>query len=171
MLGTGSRRFQTILIRRFCLNNLGYALTQIGDLERAISMLVRARRLNAKGVHQVTLLASEGLLLMRLGLLSRGRQRYQLAVRRFGRLKEPEYAARAALLLAQEEIRLGTDAAPVAWKEAVQLCDEAPTEVVRKLRAKVEKMSHPAGGPIGTSVDPRLERMAATLVLDVPEDE
>lgn len=151
------------------LNNKAFVLCELGRFEEAIGVLVAARNSKARGRSLVTLAATEGLLLMRIGLLDVGRQRYSQAIDNFSRAHQRELVAKASLMLAREEMLAHTDEAQPAWRSAERLSRGVERNDVRGLRARVEALSHPAGRGAPRKLERRLGELAAPLTVNAPD--
>ncbi len=87
------------------MNNIAFALANMGRLEQAETEFENIDRERAKSVpySDIVLLATQGMLHMRRGRLIEGRDLYLEAVVRARKAKIPKYGAIAALNLAREE--------------------------------------------------------------------
>jgi tetratricopeptide (TPR) repeat protein len=119
------------------LNNLAYSRIESADLEAAAELLLRARQVPAPDETRAVLIATEGLLLYRAGKPDVGRARYRLALEAFSRLKLEENQARAALMLAREELILRLPSAEGTWREADAFAMRARTSAVRHLHERI----------------------------------
>ena len=79
--------------------------------------------------------------LFRIGEVDEGRRRYNSAIRLFERLHQTDEAARAALMLTQEEFFAGSSSAEEAWKRSLRLVEKSKkSPSVRDLQERVEKV-------------------------------
>lgn len=122
------------------LNNLAYGLAQQNRLAEATELLIRARTSKHPIRSRAFLAATEGLLLFRLGDPEHGRERYRLAMDAFGASLYAEERARAALNLAREEMRAGTEEAGAAWLRAEALALEANSVEGKALRDRLDQL-------------------------------
>lgn len=86
------------------LNNLAFALIGARNLEGAARALQHARPVGLSSLDRAYLAATEGLLFFRNGLSELGRTRYHEAIEIFSRSKKFDEVAKAALMLAREEL-------------------------------------------------------------------
>lgn len=89
------------------LNNMAYALTEMGDLEGARLYLDRATGRDGENGDRVALQATRGLLHFRLGDADTGRQLYRRAIDFARRSGEIDAEATARSMLLREELTLG----------------------------------------------------------------
>ncbi len=122
------------------LNNAAVALVEIGDLERALELLTDGRSVPAEDRDRAVLAATEGLLLFRSGLIEEGRERYNTIIEMFENQHEEHIAARAALVLAREEILANTSEAESSWKRADALMGATPTADLATLSSRIRSL-------------------------------
>lgn len=135
------------------LNNLAYAQVRTGDMKDATGTLEKARKTGGTKDQLLTLAATEALLLFRIGLSDEGRKRYEAVINGFNKTHEHEHAAKAALMLAHEELAASTEHFEVAWRRAVHLSRDTTRMHVRglkemlarTLRGEIARECHPAG--------------------------
>lgn len=89
------------------MNNLAYALAEAGRLREAAKWLVSARRVKSSLATRAVLTATEGFLLFRCGQAEHGRHRYERSIEVLSRLRDTDSAAKAALMVAREEVLRG----------------------------------------------------------------
>jgi len=122
------------------LNNSAFALTSAGRLPEAQAFLERARSVMAQRRDLVILAATEALFLFRAGYPQVGRRRYEAVVDIFLRAQDPDTAAKAALMLAREELIIGSDEAESAWKKADDLARDVRRSDVRRMYHSIEDL-------------------------------
>jgi len=114
-------------------NNLAYAYIQLGELDKAESIL-NSIHLVQDAPEDATVEATFGLLSFRKGQIDRGRSLYEGAIRTFQKGSLYELSGRAAIYLAIEEVKLRTPEALVATKRALEMTKENPrSDVAMKL--------------------------------------
>jgi tetratricopeptide (TPR) repeat protein len=101
------------------INNLAFALGSANRLDEADSVLKRIDISNCEGLSAITLAATAGLLMFRVGRPDRGREFYQLAITRASSQGISKYRAMAILYLAREELIASTAAAETAVNRAL----------------------------------------------------
>lgn len=122
------------------LNNLAYAELGAGELPAAVTALERARRSVGSTDQRLALAATEALFLFRIGMVERGRQRYEAVITAFSKAHHRENAAKAALMLAREEIAVASDKFDEAWKRADQLARSSTHAHVRQLHENIARI-------------------------------
>lgn len=126
------------------LNNLALALAETGELDDAARHLKTARTVEASPRDRTVLAATEGLLLFRAGWIEQGRLRYDTAIRAFQRQQARDLAARAAVMLAREELLLHTEQAPHALERAIRLAhgvrDQATESRLHRIQHNTERV-------------------------------
>jgi hypothetical protein len=91
------------------------------------------------------LAATEGLTLYRAGFSELGRQRYETAIRIFQRAKSRPLAARAAAMVAREEIMIDSPDAVDCMKRARRLVQGvSDPSIVRRVEL-LDHIAHPSG--------------------------
>jgi tetratricopeptide (TPR) repeat protein len=124
-------------------NNLAFAMANDGNVDEAAGILSTIDVAQVSGLPTITLSATKGLVLFRIGLIEIGRSQYQAAIERARGLGAEKYRILAALHLAMEEIRAETDEAQRSTKEALaSVPDEAEPDVeviAARLRALAEE--------------------------------
>lgn len=114
-------------------NNLAYIHIQLGNLEKAESIL-SSIALNPTNTDDATLEATLGLLAFRKGHLEQGRTLYNNAINTFLRNGIIGHAGRAATYLAIEEVKLRTPFALTAAKRALAMTkDGVRADISQKL--------------------------------------
>jgi tetratricopeptide (TPR) repeat protein len=91
------------------LNNMAYALIEMGELDDAEELLRRGRQRGGEDMERVALNATAGLLYFRRGDAAEGRRLYGLAIDRARRAGENDREAMAQAMLLREEILLGIE--------------------------------------------------------------
>lgn len=137
----------------YLLNNVAFSYIGLGDLPQAAAVLLKARSAKSEEIGRLTQIATEAQWLFRVGEVEEGRIRYNAAIRLFERKHRIEEAARAALMLAQEEIFAGSTEADRAFKRASDFAEKAKHfPSVRDLQARVEgvKQSSPVTKALST---------------------
>lgn len=138
------------------LNNLAFAEVGAGNFREAVSALERARKLAGAADQRLTLAATEALLLFRIGMVDLGRRRYDTVIRAFAKAHDREHAAKAALMLAQEEAVARSEKLDEAWKRADHLAADLTHAHVRQLHERIARMV--SGGAPPARDYPRVER-------------
>lgn len=148
------------------LNNKAYAQARMGRLEDAVRALLAARSLNPSGEALLALVATEGLVLLKAGYIGEGRRRYVTAIEGFSRLADRDTAAKAALLLLQEEIALATPRIDDAWAKALGLSEGSDdVEVVQLIR----RISRLPRGRVGTTeIHEPVDKASVRPIIDEP---
>jgi len=144
------------------LNNRAFARSETNDLIGAIQDLVRARNVDAADKPRTILAATEGLLFFRIGNVGVGRTRYEAAIGSFQRTQQRDLAAKAALMLAREEVLAGTPLATAAWERAKKLVETSKRNDVVNLRERVEALIGTSSSP-PPSPSPEIELGIASL--------
>lgn len=121
-------------------NNLAFGLLQLGDIDAARQILAQISMDSLDGSQRAAHLATRWLLAYRLGSPEEGRARYSqaIAVAR----SRPDMQAMAAIMMAREELRIGTPQAGDAIDSAFRLSREIETAEIQRWR---ELLSHLAG--------------------------
>jgi len=122
------------------LNNAAVALVELGDLERAVKLLTVGRSAPGDRRDRAVLTATEGLLFFRSGLVEEGRRRYDQTIGYFESQHDRQMAARAALILAREEILASTSEAEASWRRADRLVNASPTADLATLKARISSL-------------------------------
>ena len=116
------------------LNNLAYSYIQIGKIDIAARVLESIQR-KPDNLEYATLEATVGLLAFRQGLPDEGRNLYENAIKTFQRGGAQDFAARAAVYLAIEEVRARTPNSALAVKRAFDLTkDNKRADVAAKIQ-------------------------------------
>jgi tetratricopeptide (TPR) repeat protein len=125
---------------RYLLNNLAFAQIGSGHLREAYETLLTARRLEGGADARLALTATEAMWLFRIGEAEEGRKRYNTVIRLFAKTHRLDDAARAALMLAQEEKHSGSDFAEESWSRATDLVGQSSKgpQLIR-LQERIEK--------------------------------
>src|ERR1035441_3271388 len=148
------------------LNNRAVALVELGKIRDAVKDLSDCRRAQTRLRDRAVLIATEGLLFFRIGMIEEGRRRYDKVITFFEDRHEVDIAARAALMLAREEILANTIEAGSSVKRADALTRSNPPADVQTLRKRIGSLSREAGTAAviaPKSVEPYLEPL-----LDIP---
>jgi len=151
------------------LNNYALALIELDELPRAVDALLKARSA-PEGTSGIVRVATEALLLFRAGMLEEGRQRYRAAIDEFARRRQSDHQAKAALMLAREELLSGSDELDQAWKVASELAEGSRDAGVRDLHDRIARLLGTAG-PLVSEVVMRskAERVVEPLIGNPPE--
>jgi Tfp pilus assembly protein PilF len=115
------------------LNNLAFALIEANKLEEARKILdaVDPATLKEKQHYVATLLATNGLLLMREGFVDKGRKLYREAYELAGRLGLKKYRQFASIYLMREELLANTSEIESSMKVAQREIGDTPDPDVR----------------------------------------
>ncbi len=119
------------------INNAAVALLEQGQFRQAVTLLTHGRSLPAQRRDRATLAATEGMLFFRIGMFDEGRRRYNRIITFFENNNEENVVARAALILAREEILANTSEAESSWKRADALMPANPTADLVTVRDRV----------------------------------
>jgi tetratricopeptide (TPR) repeat protein len=98
------------------MNNRAFALIRLGQLDDAVDLLLRARRVSPDADDKACLLATEGAALFHGGYLEEGRSRYLEAIESFSRRGAKDKAAMAWLLLAEAETLTLSGPSAETWR-------------------------------------------------------
>jgi len=136
-----TRALQTSPGDALLLNNRAYARACAWDLEGAVGDLASVAMHDVDPQGRGCILATTGLVLFRLGNLEDGRAFYEKSIRLLLERGFVTSAARAAVNLAAEEMRLRVDSAPEASRRAESLVnksgDPGAADAWRRVLAKV----------------------------------
>jgi Flp pilus assembly protein TadD len=127
------------------LNNLAFAQIGAGYLVEAADTLLRARETPERG-NGIVRAATEAQFLFRVGDESRGRRRYKSVIRSFTSSRKNEEAARAALMLSQEEFLANSNESSSSWKRAIDLVGESKFAPLVALKNRIDKLRR--SGPL-----------------------
>ena len=108
------------------LNNLAFALINLGKLDEAQKALNEVDYSQVNELYLTTLAATQGLLLIRQGDFERGRFLYKEAYSRASALNANRYKQLASIYLAREELLANTSEANAAIREAQKEVGENP---------------------------------------------
>jgi tetratricopeptide (TPR) repeat protein len=148
------------------LNNQAFAQIELGDFKGAVESLLKARTMGGGG-WGLARSATEGLLLFRVGIPELGRARYQAVIREFTRLHDHDNAARAALMLAREELFQGGSGLRKAWGNATDLCRQSRQPALQKLKDKISGLMEGAGyRPKDRAESPQVRQIVDALIDD-----
>jgi tetratricopeptide (TPR) repeat protein len=133
------------------INNLAFALASANKLDEAASILKRIDLAQTSDASAITLAATHGLLLFRAGFPDRGRELYQLAIRRANNQGIVKYRVMADLYLAREELMAGTPLADSAATRALAEASKLDDKDVALISRQVRKLREPraARSPAG----------------------
>jgi Tfp pilus assembly protein PilF len=120
------------------LNNLSYSLACTGQLDKADSTLSLISRNALSSSVEAAVLATAGLVRYRRGNTKQGRHLYEQAMEKARGSSNDRLYAKAALFLALEELRAGTDDAIGAVENAIHLSSKYQNADFNMLRSKVE---------------------------------
>jgi tetratricopeptide (TPR) repeat protein len=119
------------------LNNLAFARASSGRVLEAAEALQSVNVDQVEGPSVITLLATNGLVLMRSGELSTGRRFYRDALDRATKLGYQRYRSLAMVYLAREEIHARTSEAGTVLREAVEAVGDNPEADVKLILDRV----------------------------------
>ena len=122
------------------INNLAFALASQNNLEEAIETLDTVDPENVSGLAAVTLTATQGLVLFRLGYPDKGRELYHRSRDRAGNLGAQSYRLMADLYLAREELIAGTPGCQVIAQRALANAAESIEKDVALIAEQVSKV-------------------------------
>lgn len=115
------------------LNNLAFTYIQMDKLDKAGEVLGGIQRV-PDNLDHATLEATSGLLAFRQGLPDQGRDYYENAIKTFQRSGGAEFAGRAAVYLALEEVKARTPNSPLAVSRAFELTkDNKRADIAAKI--------------------------------------
>jgi hypothetical protein len=111
--------------------------------------------------------ATEGLFFFRVGDIDLGRRRYEHAIDAFARLRNREGMAHAAIMLAREELLVGSERADAAWKRALELShnskDAGVTSMLERVRSLRGSVAPRAATPVKGAVKRAFEVLSGDL--------
>lgn len=119
------------------LNNEALAHVELGEIEVAIEILLKCRKMNLSGRDRAVLNATEGLLLFRAGMTDDGRRRYKSTISYFEKLRDDSSASHAALRLAFEEKLSNSEQVSTSWQFAAKLIGENWTSDLVALKGRI----------------------------------
>lgn len=122
------------------LNNAAYALVEMGQYDRAAKYLDLIAEPHATDNPPITSMATKGLLAFRTGDIELGRQRYATAIRLARRLSDAPTEAMANVMLAREEVRIGSDLWQGPLAEAARLAGTVKSPGTESWISRVEGM-------------------------------
>lgn len=131
------------------LNNLAFALGQLGRTSEAREILTRLDLNHAPADRAVALIAAEGLLRFREGDVKSGREFYARAIQLAKNHQQERHAALAALYLAKEEKRAKSDAQDAAISEAEKAAARFDDSTFRLLMRTLREGPLPSPEPKG----------------------
>jgi tetratricopeptide (TPR) repeat protein len=133
------------------INNLAFALGSANRLDEAASVLRRIDLSETSDTSAITLAATHGLLLFRGGLADRGRELYELAIRRANKQGIVKYRVMADLYLAREELIAATSLADATTTRALAEASKLEDKDVALIASQVRELSKPrvARSPAG----------------------
>ncbi len=121
-------------------NNLAFALASNNRTDDAIKVLRTTDYEKATGMSGITLAATHGLVLFRMGAPDRGRQLYRLAIDRANRLGIQKYCLMADLYLAREEVLARTSATRTAVQQALAKASKSTDKEVAVIAEQVRRL-------------------------------
>jgi tetratricopeptide (TPR) repeat protein len=133
------------------INNLAFALASANRLEEAEEIVKKINLDEVSGAKAITLAATTGLLLFRTGFPDRGRELYQLAIRRANNQQILKYRVMADLYLAREELIANTPIAHDAAARALGEASKLGEKDVAVISSQVQKLLAPAAGQLRAS--------------------
>jgi len=107
------------------LNNIAFAYARLGNIVAATNALRSIQMQGLQDRDRLTIAATYGLVMFRVGNLEEGRSLYRMAMQGFDKLSEPRAAAIAAYYWACEEKRLDSSEAPAMIEKAKELITKA----------------------------------------------
>jgi tetratricopeptide (TPR) repeat protein len=119
------------------INNLAFALASDNKVNEAAEVLNGTDYTQASGTGAITLAATQGLLLFRMGFPAKGREMYRLAVRKAQQLGNQSYTLRAHLYLAREEMLAQTPTARSVSEEALSAAIKSDSKDVLAVAEQV----------------------------------
>jgi tetratricopeptide (TPR) repeat protein len=122
------------------INNLAFALASANRLDEAEAVLRGTDHNAVSGMTAITLAATRGLVLFRSGHADRGRELYQLAMRRAGALSVEKYRFQADLYLAREELLANAPVARDAAKKALTAAEKSTEPDVVVIAKQVQHL-------------------------------
>jgi hypothetical protein len=123
------------------INNLAFTLASDDKIPEAQKYLAQIDYETIEGLPRVTLIATHGLVQMRLRNFELGRSLYEKAKATASNLRSTKYRAMASILLAREEILAGTAQAEEALRIAQHEAEEIPEPDVKAILASVEMVA------------------------------
>jgi tetratricopeptide (TPR) repeat protein len=132
-------------------NNLAFALANLGKLEEAQSRISSLELSDLGDTSDITLLATQGLVMFRRDHASEGRRLYEDAISKARQRGLQKYISLATIYLAREEVLLNSDgkveALHRAIDEAKRCRDKDVLFLLARLVEQVEHVGLSAGGP------------------------
>jgi hypothetical protein len=122
------------------INNLAFALASDNKIEEAADVLKGTDYTQATGPEAVTLAATQGLLLFRMGFADKGRELYRLAMTKAQQIANSNYTLRANLYLAREELLADTMNAQAVAHEAIAAASKSGDKEVLVVAEQVDKL-------------------------------
>jgi len=148
------------------LNNAAVALVEAGELAKAGEILSHSRGVRAQSRERAFLAATEGMFFFRIGMVEAGRHRYNRIITFFEDNHEDEIAARAALILAREEILANTPEAHSSLRRAKARMSASPPADLVTLRDRIASLCPQAG--IRPVVIPKGIELSLDALLKLP---
>ena len=121
------------------LNNLAFALINLGDIDGAKDALSKINQSQISKESQTALTATRGLLKFRTGCAVQGRQLYAEAIRDAGRLQDRRPLVLATALYALEELSHATDKKNLAVSEALSALGKTQDPSLALIRSRLEQ--------------------------------
>ena len=121
-------------------NNLAFALINLGNIQRGIEALSRARRLQISDQDRVVFQATRGLLAFRTGDVALGRQLYLDACSRARKMQDNRLFALASAHHAIEEVAPGISDSNFALSKVFQALKRETDPIFRALEIRLSKM-------------------------------
>lgn len=122
------------------LNNLAFALASANRIPEALAVLDQTDYRTVTGLSAITLAATHGLVLFRMGNTDGGRELYRLAIERARELGIENYRTMARLYLAREELLANTTQAASVAKEAVATASKSTEKDVLLIAEQVSTL-------------------------------
>jgi Flp pilus assembly protein TadD len=156
---------------RTLLNNLAFALLQLGDIASAAEVLMRIPFDELEAGEGLAVTATLGLLEYRIGNVELGRRLYRRAIARAGGSSRTSFRALAALMAAREEIRARTGSADELLREAYALAERASDSAeVRSWVDSLDPLSPDAASRTPTLDTPALRTVEGALMQRLEDD-
>ena len=127
------------------INNLAFALANVGELDRADGYLSLLDAQDIKDTNGVTLLATQGLVKFKRGDAHEGRRLYLEAIAKSKKQGWQRYVAVASLYLAREEVLLNTSEKCLALHRAMDEAEKCTDKDVLFLLTRVLELTESSG--------------------------
>jgi hypothetical protein len=127
------------------INNLAFALANVGELDRADGYLSLLDAQDIKDTNGVTLLATQGLVKFKRGDAHEGRRLYLEAIAKSKKQGWQRYVAVASLYLAREKVLLNTSEKCLALHRAMDEAEKCTDKDVLFLLTRVLELTESSG--------------------------